>query len=65
MQFLSNCDVIFLYETSAAADSDLNLNGYCSHNFYRKFQHRNARRCSGGVAVYYREDLKIDIYFIT
>ena len=25
---------------------------------YRKFQHRNARRCSGGVILYYREHLK-------
>ena len=39
VQFLSNFDVIILYETSAATDSDLNLNEYCSHNFYRKFQH--------------------------
>ena len=65
VQFLSNVDVIFLYETWAAADSDLNLNEYCSHNFYRKFQHRNARRGSGGVAVYYREDLKDGIEIIS
>ena len=65
VQVLSNCDIIFLYETWAAADSDLNLNEYCSHNFYRKFQHRNARRCSGVVAVYYREDLKDGIEIIS
>ena len=39
VQFLSTFNVIILYETWAAADSDLNLNEYCSHNFYRKFQH--------------------------
>ena len=65
VQFLSNFNVIILYETWAAADSDLHLNEYCSHNFYRKFQHRNARRCSGGVAVYYREDLKDGIEIIS
>ena len=43
----------------------VNLNEYCSHNFYRKFQHRNAGRCSGGVAVYYREDLKDGIEIIS
>ena len=42
----------------------VNLNEY-SHNFYRKFQHRNAGRCSGGVAVYYREDLKDGIEIIS
>lgn len=65
VEFLAKFDVIFLYETSAAADSDLKLSGYCSHNFYRKFQHRNARRCSGGVAVFYREELQDGIQIVS
>ena len=55
MELRTKFDVILLYETWASADSDLNLNKYCSHVFYRMFQHRNVRRCSSGVAAYYRE----------
>jgi hypothetical protein len=28
-----------------------------SFNFFRKFQHRKARRNSGGIVVYIREEL--------
>ena len=29
-----------------------------SHNFYRHFQHRNAKRSSGGLAIYYKDSIK-------
>jgi len=46
---------VFLYETSAKID--LKLSGYISHNFHRHIQNRRAKRNSGGVAVFYREEL--------
>ena len=36
----------------------LELNGYTTYNFYRKFQHRRANRRSGGVIVYVRNEIK-------
>lgn len=33
-------------------------------NFYRKFQQRNAKRCSGGVAVYFKSELKSGIEIV-
>jgi len=54
---LCSYDVIFLYETWANAQTDIIIDGYKCYNFYRKFQNRRARRCSGGVAVLIRETL--------
>jgi len=50
-------DVIFLYETWSKIDSTLDITGYKCYNFYRKFQNRRAKRCSGGVAVYIKNEL--------
>jgi len=33
------------------------LSGYLTFNFFRKFQHRKARRNSGGIVVYIKEEL--------
>jgi hypothetical protein len=52
---MSRNDVVFLYETWSKVDSIIDLKGYVSYNYYRKFQHRKARRASGGVAVYINE----------
>ena len=48
---------MFLYESWANSSSDVNLNGYVSFNFFRKFQHKKARRNSGGIAIYIKEEL--------
>ena len=40
------------------------LNGYISHNFYRKFQHRRAKRCSGGICLYYKECIQDGISIV-
>ena len=40
------------------------LSGYTAHNFYRQFQHRNARRCSGGLMLYYWGSLKDGISIV-
>lgn len=47
-----------MYETWTSAKSDIDLTGYTSHNFYRKFQHRNAKRSSGGIVLYYKNSIK-------
>ena len=57
LTIMSRNDVIFLYETWSKVDSNIDLKGYVSYNYYRKFQHRKARRASGGVAVYIKETI--------
>ena len=49
---------MFLFKTWTNRNSNIDINGYVSHNFYRKYQTRRARRCSGGVAVYIKDMLK-------
>jgi hypothetical protein len=56
--------LFFLFETFAHKTSDINLNGYITHNFYRKFKHRNAKRPSGGVALYYKETISDGITIV-
>lgn len=53
-----------MYESWTNKESDVGLSGYVSHNFYRKFQNRNAKRCNGGVVLYYKEHLKKGIEII-
>ena len=57
-------DIIFLYEFWTGSKSNIDLSGYLSHNFYRPFSNRYAKRPSGGVALYYRESLKDGIEII-
>jgi len=55
---------MFLYETCTYSNSNVELSGYTTHNFYRQFQHRNARRCSGGLVLYYKDSLKDGISIV-
>ena len=48
---LAKYDIIFLYETWANKTSDFDLEGYKCYNLYRKFQHRRAKRSSGGTLL--------------
>ena len=64
VNILSKNDIIFLYETWTSAEFDINFSGYISHTFYRTFQNRNAKRCSGGVALYYKESLQDGIQIV-
>ena len=64
VDILLKYDICFLFETWTNSSSNISLNGYISHNFYRKFQNKNARRCSGGVALYFKEYLKDGIEII-
>lgn len=56
-KLISKYDIVFLLESWTSADSDLEIDGYKVHNVYRKFQHRNARRSSGGIVILYRESI--------
>jgi len=47
-----------LYESWCKSDSNVDINEYTSHNFYRKFQHRRVRRCSGSLVINYKVSLK-------
>jgi len=38
--------------------SDIDISGYVSYNFYRNYQTRNEKRCSGGVALYFKQHLQ-------
>ena len=58
VDIISKHDICFLFESWANSKSKLDINGYVTHTLHRKCQHRNARRCSGGVILYYREHLK-------
>ena len=51
-------------KTWTNSSSNINLNGYISHNLYRKFQHRNARRSSGGIAIYFKDHLENGINIV-
>lgn len=67
MEFLNlivDNDIVFLFESRTNRDSTVEISGYVSHNFYRKFQNRYAKRCSGGLVIYLKEHLKdgIEIY---
>ena len=54
VSILNKHDIVFVYETWASETSVYDLDGYICHSYYRSFQHRNARRASGGVLVMYR-----------
>ena len=65
--FLSNIvvnDIVFLYESWTSSNSKNDLSGYVCHHIYRNVQHRNARRCSGGVVLYYKDSIKYGIEII-
>ena len=57
-------DIIFLYETWTSENSEIDLKGYCSFNFYRKFQNRRARRNSGVTVVYIKSEYKQGVEII-
>lgn len=58
MNIIKDFDIIFLSESWTSESSEIELNQFTSYNFYRKFQHRNARRNSGGIVLYCRQELK-------
>ena len=61
---LRDNDIVFLLEAWTSKDCDIEFNGYVKHNFYRKFRHRNTRRNSGGIVLYYKTGLKDGITIV-
>ena len=53
--------MIILYETWTHSKSNIGINGYKSYNLYRKFQHRRANRCSGGIVVYIKDSISAGV----
>ncbi len=64
VSIISKHDVIFLYESWTSGSSDVELLGYIGHNFHRTFQHRHAKRHSGGIVVYYKKSLNDGIEIV-
>ena len=64
VDILTKHDIIFLSESWTNDRSNIELNGYVSHNFYRKFQHKNARRNSGGIVLLYKKSLEPGIKIV-
>lgn len=58
VNIITQNDIIFLLESWTNCHSKIDIGGYVSYNFYRKYQHRNARRSSGGIVVYLKESVK-------
>jgi hypothetical protein len=54
--------LIFLYESWANEHTQISINGYTCLIFFRKFQHKKSKRCSGGIVVYIKECLQKGIY---
>ena len=51
----TNSDIILLTETWTNEFSDLNFTGFQSYVLHRKLKKRNAKRESGGIAIFIRE----------
>ena len=64
VNIITENDIVFLYETWALSDSKIELMGYTCHNFYRDFQHRQAKRRSGGLVLYYKDSIKDGIELV-
>jgi len=58
INILSAFNICFLFESWTNVSSDVTVKGYQSFIFFRKFKHRNARRCSGGIVIYVKDHLK-------
>ena len=63
LQFVTQYDLIFLSETwiseSACNTVNLDIDGYsCMHIPGNKSKRSSRGRCSGGISVYYKTELK-------
>jgi exonuclease III len=56
---ISKYDIVCLSESWTTKNSKLSLNGYSYIDNYRKLIHKNAKRNSGGLVIYYRNNLKV------
>jgi len=64
LNILVRNDIVFLYESWTSSTSEINIPGYVVHNFFRRFQHKNAKRSSGGIVLCIKESLKNGIKIV-
>ena len=57
-------DIILLYESWTSEQFNFEIDGFTCYNFYRKFQHKKAKRCSGGIVIYIRDTIKNGIQIV-
>ena len=57
VQLVSSYDICFLYESWTDVNSKIDITGYTAYNFYRKILHKRAKRCSGGVCLYMKNNV--------
>ena len=61
INYISNYDIVFLSETWIKKDDQTNLEikGFTSEHIYgKKYSKAKRGRCSGGISVYFKSDLK-------
>ena len=64
-KFLSEHDIICLTETWTSKNSRIELNGYSNPiHSYRRFKNRRAKRSSGGIIVYIKDDIRQGIKLV-
>ena len=65
MNILCEYDIICLSETWSNKNTNIDLNGYSNPiHSYRKYQHRRARRSSGGIIIYIKDSLRKGVKLI-
>lgn len=57
LDFITEYDLICLSETWTNKTSKIKLNGYQAFHSYRNFQHRRAKRSSGGIIIYVKKSI--------
>lgn len=49
--------IVILSETWTNSSSNINIDGYKCFNYFRKYKHKNAKRNSGGIVVYVKNEI--------
>ena len=56
--FFKKLDIILLTETWTSDNAEIELKGFTFYNYPRKYRHPNAKRDSGGIGIFVRDDIK-------
>ena len=65
LNVIANYDIVCLSETWTNKSSLIDLKGYSSPiHSYRKYQHKRARRSSGGLIIYIKDSIRAGIELI-
>ena len=56
-RFMKQFDILLITETWASEHDHFVLPHYIYHNFPRKYLHRKAKRCSGGIGVFIHQKI--------